>query len=67
MSNPPPKELDQARELMNQAKFNEALEIIEKFEKIESITQEDQLSMILIKGGIMESIGSFSFCYLFKG
>ncbi|MFW9942651.1 MAG: tetratricopeptide repeat protein [Candidatus Thorarchaeota archaeon] len=47
-----PKELTRARELMEQAKFDEALEIIEKYEKRDSITQEDQLSALLIKGGI---------------
>jgi tetratricopeptide (TPR) repeat protein len=45
-----PKELTRARELIDQAKFDEALEIIEKYEKEKSFTQEEQLSTLLIKG-----------------
>jgi len=44
-----PKELVQARELMDQAKLDEALEIIEKFENGKSFSPEDQLSVLLIK------------------
>jgi tetratricopeptide (TPR) repeat protein len=47
-----PKELLQARELIDQAKFREALEIIEKFEKGESLSPEDQLSTLLTKARI---------------
>ena len=47
-----PKELAHARELNDQAKFGEALDIIENFEKRESLSPEDQLSALLIKGNI---------------
>ena len=47
-----PKELVHATELMDQAKLDKALEIVENFEKNESLTQEVQLSTLLIKGGI---------------
>jgi len=47
-----PKELAQARDLINQAKFGEALEIIENFENVESLLPEDQLSALLIKARI---------------
>ena len=47
-----PKELTQARDLLEQAKFDEALEIIKKYEKQESLTKEDQLSVLLTKGGL---------------
>jgi tetratricopeptide (TPR) repeat protein len=45
-----PEELARARELMAQAKFEEAFEIIEQLEKDESLSPEDQLSVLLIKG-----------------
>ncbi|MHA1985970.1 MAG: tetratricopeptide repeat protein [Promethearchaeota archaeon] len=44
-----PKELDQARELMYQAKFGEALEILEHFEKGRSLTPKEKLSLLLIR------------------
>ncbi len=44
-----PKELVQARELMDQAKFDEALEIIEQFENSESLQAEDRLSASFLK------------------
>jgi len=47
-----PKELVYARELTDQAKFEEALEIIENFENVESLLPEDQLSALLIKARI---------------
>ncbi|MHA2186554.1 MAG: hypothetical protein ACXAAI_16310, partial [Promethearchaeota archaeon] len=47
-----PEELAYARELMDQAKLDEALEIIKQFEKKESLAPEDQLSALLIKGKI---------------
>ena len=47
-----PKELMQASELMDQAKLDEAFEIIEKFEKNEMISPKDQLSALLIKARI---------------
>ena len=46
------EELAQAKELIDQARFGEALEIIEKLEKVESLSPEDQLSALLIKGRI---------------
>jgi tetratricopeptide (TPR) repeat protein len=52
MPNPLPKELVQAKELMDQARLDEALEIIEKFERGETIGPEDHLSTLLIKGKI---------------
>ncbi|MFX0028463.1 MAG: tetratricopeptide repeat protein, partial [Candidatus Hermodarchaeota archaeon] len=52
MTNILPNELVQARRLMDQAKFDEALEIVENFEKTESLTQEAQLSAIIIKGRV---------------
>ena len=47
-----PKELVHARELTDQAKFEEALEIIENFENVESLLPEDQLSALLIKANV---------------
>jgi len=47
-----PKELVQAREFMDQAKLDEALEIIEQFEKTGSLSSEDQLSALLMKGRV---------------
>ncbi|MFX1470481.1 MAG: tetratricopeptide repeat protein [Promethearchaeota archaeon] len=47
-----PKELAHAKELVDQAKFGEALEIIENFENVESLLPEDQLSVLLIKARI---------------
>ena len=47
-----PKELIHASELIDQAKFEEALEIIENFENIESLQPEDQLSALLLKAMI---------------
>ena len=47
-----PKELVRARELMDQAKFGEALEKIENFEKTESLSTVDKLSALLIKAWI---------------
>jgi tetratricopeptide (TPR) repeat protein len=47
-----PKELGHARELMDQVKLDEALEIIENFEKGEFLSPKDQLSSLLIKGEI---------------
>jgi len=47
-----PKELAHARELIDQAKFGEALEIIENFENVESLLPEDQLSALLIKASV---------------
>ena len=47
-----PKELTHARELIDQAKFGDALEIIENFENAESLSPEDQLSVLLIKAKI---------------
>lgn len=38
------KKLAHARELMDQAKFGEVLEIIENFKSVESLSPEDQLS-----------------------
>lgn len=37
---------------MNQGKFDEALEIIEKFERNESLSSEDKLSVQLMKGDV---------------
>ncbi|MHA2401111.1 MAG: tetratricopeptide repeat protein [Promethearchaeota archaeon] len=47
-----PKELTKAKELMDHAKLDEALEIIEQFEKNESLSPKVQLSVLLIKGRI---------------
>jgi len=46
------KVLVHARELLDQAKFGEAHEIIANFENVESISPEDQLSALLIKARI---------------
>ncbi|MFX0029321.1 MAG: tetratricopeptide repeat protein [Candidatus Hermodarchaeota archaeon] len=48
-----PKELAHARELIDQAKLEEAFEIVENCEKDESLTPKDQLSALLIKGKIL--------------
>ena len=47
-----PEKLSHVRKLIDQAKFNEALEIIENFENSESLSPEDQLSALLIKARI---------------
>ncbi len=47
-----PKELAQARDLTEQAKLDEAFKIIEKLEKVESLSPKDQLSVLLLKGKI---------------
>ncbi|MHA2131885.1 MAG: tetratricopeptide repeat protein, partial [Promethearchaeota archaeon] len=47
-----PEELACVGELIDQAKLEEALEIIEEFENIESLSPEDQLSALLIKARI---------------
>ena len=52
MIKPLPKELAQARELMDQAKLDEALKIIERFENEKSLSPENQLSALLTKGRI---------------
>jgi len=54
MTKPLPKELTHARELMDQAKIEEALKIIEQFEKDESLSPKDRLSAFLIKGKIYD-------------
>ena len=50
-----PKELAQAKELMDQAKFGEALEIVETFEKGESLAPEDKLSALLFNESMKTS------------
>jgi tetratricopeptide (TPR) repeat protein len=45
-----PEELARARELTDQGRFDEALEIVEKSEKVRSLSPEDKLSTLLIKG-----------------
>ncbi|MFW9874841.1 MAG: tetratricopeptide repeat protein [Candidatus Thorarchaeota archaeon] len=64
------KELTHARELCVQAKFGEALEIIEKLENSEPLSQEDLLSALLIKGNIYvynqvyeKAVNSFEHAY----
>ena len=47
-----PEELGKAKELLDQAKFGEALEIITNFENVESLLPEEQLSALLIKARI---------------
>jgi len=47
-----PKQLTHAKELMDHAKLDETLEIIEQFEKRESLSPADQLSVLLIKGKV---------------
>ncbi|MFW9824375.1 MAG: tetratricopeptide repeat protein [Candidatus Thorarchaeota archaeon] len=54
-----PKELARIRELMNQAKIDEALEIVENLEKIESLSPENKLSALLFKAGIYGSKNQF--------
>ncbi|MFX1455902.1 MAG: tetratricopeptide repeat protein [Promethearchaeota archaeon] len=50
------KELVHARDLMYQGKFDEAIEIIEKFEKTELLSSEDKLSALLMKGDVYLSM-----------
>ncbi|MFW9824522.1 MAG: hypothetical protein ACFFE4_16380 [Candidatus Thorarchaeota archaeon] len=57
-----PKELTHARELMDQAKLDEILEIIEEFEKNESLAQEDKLSALLIKAKVFEYTQKYEIC-----
>jgi tetratricopeptide (TPR) repeat protein len=52
MLNSKPKELLRAEQLINKAKFKEALEIIENFERKEIITQKDALIALVLKGRI---------------
>lgn len=47
-----PKVFAHVEELLNEAKIEEALEIIEKFEKTEEITPKDRLSILISKGKI---------------
>ena len=47
-----PEELVRVEKLINQANLEEALEIIENFEKKETLTHEDQLATLLLKGRI---------------
>ena len=52
MTDPRPREFLRLEQLINEAKFEDALKTIENFEKKESLTPEDQLSMLLLKGRI---------------
>ncbi|MHA2122393.1 MAG: tetratricopeptide repeat protein [Promethearchaeota archaeon] len=52
MSDPRPKELIYAEELMSNGKIEEALEIVENFEKGSDITPKNQLSAMFLKGGL---------------
>ena len=47
-----PEELVRAKQLMYNAKFEEALKIIENLEKKETLTPNDQLSTLSLKGRI---------------
>ncbi len=57
-----PKELVQAKELKDRAKFKEALEIITNFENIGSNSPEDLLSALLIKANIYDHTQQFEEC-----
>jgi tetratricopeptide (TPR) repeat protein len=50
MSESRPKQLIRAEELYYNGKVEEALEIVENFEKTSELTQKDQLSALLLKG-----------------
>ncbi|MFX0090278.1 MAG: tetratricopeptide repeat protein [Candidatus Hodarchaeota archaeon] len=50
--------IDQAEQLINESKFDEALQIIEKFEK-KKLTSSDQFSCLFLKGTIMNKKGQF--------
>ena len=52
MSDSRPEQLIRAEELYYNGKVDEALEIVENFEKISELTQKDQLSALLLKGNI---------------
>ena len=52
-----PEELTRARKLMYQARFGEALEITESFEKNKMLSAEDQVSVLLIKS-IKRKVGN---------
>ncbi|MHA2325113.1 MAG: tetratricopeptide repeat protein [Promethearchaeota archaeon] len=54
-----PKEIIRAKELLQEAKFDEALEIIEQFENFESPSPENQLSALLLKGKIYQYKGRY--------
>jgi tetratricopeptide (TPR) repeat protein len=54
-----PKELAQAKELLDHAKFEEALKIIENYEDVESLPLSDQLSALLIKANIFKFVFQF--------
>ncbi|MHA2347277.1 MAG: tetratricopeptide repeat protein [Candidatus Hodarchaeales archaeon] len=47
-----PEELEDARKLIDKARFGEALEIVEDFEKSKLLSPEDRLSMLLTKSRI---------------
>jgi len=57
-----PRELAHATELMDQAKFGEALEIIENLEIDESIQPEEKLSALLIKARIYHYTSQYENC-----
>lgn len=59
MPDPKSKDLILAEELVNEAKFKEALEIIEKFEKTEEVNPTDQISVLISKGKISLSRDQF--------
>jgi tetratricopeptide (TPR) repeat protein len=60
MSDPGPKELTHAEDLMNNGKVEEALEIVINFEKMSELTPKDRLSALILKGNI------YTFLYQFN-
>ncbi|MFX1320205.1 MAG: tetratricopeptide repeat protein [Promethearchaeota archaeon] len=51
------KELKQAEELKNAGKFEEALQIVTNLEKEESFTEEDLLSLHILKSSLLLALG----------
>ncbi|MHA1916487.1 MAG: tetratricopeptide repeat protein [Promethearchaeota archaeon] len=54
MSDAMPKELKQAEKLMNNAKYADALKIIDNYHKNKDITEENYLTCLILKGYIFQ-------------
>ena len=58
------RELNQAEDLMNEGKFDEALSLLNSIKK-ESLTDSDKLVFSLIKSSLLSKLGNFSEAYRF--
>ena len=59
MSHSEPKELNQAKQFMDEYKFKEALELVNNFEGKGELNPQDQLSCHLLKSILLGEIGHF--------